>query len=661
MRVLLLVAFAGSIAEFAIAETHPSLRRPAPALGRARTDGPARFVDARAGHDDAAGTEAAPWRTLRHALGQLAPGDTLYLRGGVYYENVYLALTGTAERPITLQSFPGEAAVIDGGVREFVESPATAWEPFSGGGAGEFRSVRRFPNERHFLGSFADSRIGLQSYYHAIDLRADNELVDWEDWNRTQETDLRPLYCGPGLWLDRQSGHLHVRLAPTHLPSPVPNYAGESDPRRVPLHLAPFRSTPLHLDRAEHVRLRDLEIRGAGYVAVLLDHAVDVSFDNVTIWAGAYGLRATATGPLRVERCGLYGNVAPWTFRGDGSKRDYPGRPHRNLSRLNTHALVEIESGRESSVYATPQNDRWEFAWCDFTDAHDGVYLGGIHVRFHHNLLDNLQDDGLYLSPMYLRHRLDKTDPQIRIEQNLFRGMLTALAFGGPEPATRDQVFVTRNVFDLRHAVPTGRPTKMRPEPGYSFGKVIGDHGSPPWSAMSIYHNTFVMREPSRDAAMGTYGSNGAGHPRRVFNNLFLHAGRLPGLLPPDPQHNAAADGDWFWVLPASPGAPPMEPNATAFFARFRSSPQFAASKTLYAEGSLTNGQVADPRLRRLSMDARDEADFRLAPDSPTLDAGVRLPGDWPDPLREVDAGRPDLGALPRDAVFSVGRAASRK
>ncbi len=47
---------------------------------------------------------------------------------------------------------------------------------------------------------------------------------------------------------------------------------------------------------------------------------------------------------------------------------------------------------------------------------------------------------------------------EIHIFQNVFRGCLTALAFGGSED-TRDKVFVYRNVFDLRPQVLTGRPS----------------------------------------------------------------------------------------------------------------------------------------------------------------------------------------------------------
>jgi hypothetical protein len=35
---------------------------------------------------------------LQHSVRQLRPGQTLYLRGGTYFENVYCSLLGTAER-----------------------------------------------------------------------------------------------------------------------------------------------------------------------------------------------------------------------------------------------------------------------------------------------------------------------------------------------------------------------------------------------------------------------------------------------------------------------------------------------------------------------------------------------------------------------------------
>src|SRR5262245_46007234 len=76
--------------EKATVRSHPAMRPlPGPST-RPIVDGPKLFVDAARGNDAAAGSEKAPWKTLRLALRRLKPGDTLYLRGGTYYEKVSL-------------------------------------------------------------------------------------------------------------------------------------------------------------------------------------------------------------------------------------------------------------------------------------------------------------------------------------------------------------------------------------------------------------------------------------------------------------------------------------------------------------------------------------------------------------------------------------------
>ncbi len=265
-------------------------------------DGQAFFVDANRGDDHATGKQDAPWQTLAHALDHVVPGATLYLRAGVFHENVVVSVCGSRESPITIRSFPGEQAVIDGAIHEFFTNPQDAWSRVAGGAEGEYRSAGRHPNLRNVMGSFGDSMIGLQTYDHAKDLRATNEVVDWEDWDHRDECDVKPLYCGPGLWYDRHSGYIHCRLAHTHLPSGLDNYEGPTDPRQTPLLVSAFRSVPLTVDGGEHVRFQDLVIRGGGYATVELDHARHIEFDNVTIWCGTYGMRARAPG--------RYGSIA---------------------------------------------------------------------------------------------------------------------------------------------------------------------------------------------------------------------------------------------------------------------------------------------------------------------------------------------------------------
>jgi hypothetical protein len=201
------------------------------------------------GDDAAPGTEERPLRTINAALPRLKPGDTLYLRGGTYFENVYCAVAGTAQAPITIRSYPGEVATIDGGLTEFQSDPAAAWQPLAAGAPGEFVSTQAYKNIRDVVGLFGDSHVGLQTYWYLMDLRADNET-----WIPDEATMVKPVYCGPGLWYDKQTGLIHCRLAHTRLqltdPSgyQVPQYRGETDPRKLPLVIAPFRSRPLLVD-----------------------------------------------------------------------------------------------------------------------------------------------------------------------------------------------------------------------------------------------------------------------------------------------------------------------------------------------------------------------------------------------------------------------------
>ena len=90
--------------------------------------GPAFVVPARAassrttyyvspsGSDANPGTFAAPKRSVAQGLATLSPGDTLYLRGGTYVENITATAirSGTPSAPISVRNFPGERPVIKG-------------------------------------------------------------------------------------------------------------------------------------------------------------------------------------------------------------------------------------------------------------------------------------------------------------------------------------------------------------------------------------------------------------------------------------------------------------------------------------------------------------------------------------------------------------------
>ncbi|WP_407917421.1 right-handed parallel beta-helix repeat-containing protein [Kitasatospora sp. NE20-6] len=79
-------------------------------------DTPRTLVVATTGSDAAPGTLTQPLRTVQAAIDLARPGDTITVRGGRYplTDNLTVAHSGEAARPITLGAYPGERVVIDG-------------------------------------------------------------------------------------------------------------------------------------------------------------------------------------------------------------------------------------------------------------------------------------------------------------------------------------------------------------------------------------------------------------------------------------------------------------------------------------------------------------------------------------------------------------------
>src|SRR5262245_36061309 len=233
--------------------------RPLPvASERPLGEGPHYFVQPASGNDAWEGTQERPWRTVGHAVTKLKAGDTLVLRGGTYYEHAKAALRGTAERPITLRAYPGELATLDGGLREFLDDPAAAWEACPGGATGEYRSQKQFPGldvdageGPAVFGNFGDSLVPLQAYRFLGDLRSDNPF--WNIDNKVGSESF--VYCGPGVFYDRETGRIHCRLAHTKLSGlGEDNYRGVTDPRLIPLVIAGGDEPPLKLVGCQTVR-----------------------------------------------------------------------------------------------------------------------------------------------------------------------------------------------------------------------------------------------------------------------------------------------------------------------------------------------------------------------------------------------------------------------
>jgi parallel beta-helix repeat protein len=68
-----------------------------------------------AGSDRNPGTENEPWATIQKAAESAAPGSTVYIEAGTYYERVDIKVSGaSAEEPVIFRSSDGGRVIVDG-------------------------------------------------------------------------------------------------------------------------------------------------------------------------------------------------------------------------------------------------------------------------------------------------------------------------------------------------------------------------------------------------------------------------------------------------------------------------------------------------------------------------------------------------------------------
>jgi len=617
----------------AIHRSHPPMRElPGPSARPLNKGRPVYFVDVVRGDDQNPGTKSKPWKTIQHGVKQLRTGDTLYLRGGTYYERVTVTASGTAEKPVTIRSYPRELAILDGGFREFAENPAASWEVVNDN-AGEFRSTKTYPEiDGIVLGNFADSMVPLHGYRNLVDLRSTNEF-----WTITNKLAAESgFYCGPGLWHDAKSGRIHARLAHQALRALGDNvYRGETDPRKLPLVVGGAEA-PLQIEGVKHLRIQDLVVRGSNTGTIVVSNAEAIEFDGLWAYGGSTVLSVKDARGLRILNSALRSIAAPWS-----------GRSHMKYRGSAAYLLTILGACSD-----------FEIAHCELTDGHDGPFIGAVKgMKFHHNLVDNFNDDGIYLTAMGV-------GGDIQIYQNRISRCLHVFAFFGKH-RPGSGVHIYRNVIDLREPVHYGWPTseddalflsKTTGEPQFPPGGwLCGDHGSPTWEPIYFYNNTVIsqVHGESRGYYAAGWGGHTAGTRRRVFNNIFVQTEEMPSqnFFAASAEDDFQADGNLLWSVkegPAYKGDP---------FAAFRKEEKFAASKKRYPPGWGANDVFADPQFARFSEDWRVATDLRPRNGGPAINAGVAIPADWPDPMREVDKGKPDIGAFPLGArPFEAGR-----
>lgn len=297
---------AGAVCRVMVVSVLVALPQAAPAAGTDFSAGRSYYL-APTGRDEQPGTLEAPWRTLRHAVTRLAVGDTLFLRAGRYHEgNITVGLQGTVAEPITIQSYPGERAVIDGSVPDFSTAPNTEWELVDS-------SLHLYRSRRTFSGSY----VGAWLLDHGLQLIAYEEAGYMESTNYIN-INQPPIYMGPGVQL-RGDGRVYIRLQQN--PYDLTDSAGAaippvpSDPDPNHNRLAVLTSQNIFvLDGAAHVRLRDLDLVHARRVLELRNGTGHVELDHSVVKYGQHGVLAREAHDVEVHHCDLHNGMPDWVY-----------------------------------------------------------------------------------------------------------------------------------------------------------------------------------------------------------------------------------------------------------------------------------------------------------------------------------------------------------
>ncbi len=106
--------------DVSLSKTSAPAPTPAPTAKPAPTAAPTpaliynTYYVAKNGNDNNPGTEQSPWLTITRAASTLVAGDTVYIKEGIYKENILIKNSGSPGKIITFAAYPGDSVTIDG-------------------------------------------------------------------------------------------------------------------------------------------------------------------------------------------------------------------------------------------------------------------------------------------------------------------------------------------------------------------------------------------------------------------------------------------------------------------------------------------------------------------------------------------------------------------
>ncbi len=589
------------------------------------------------GSDSNSGTQSSPFRTINFASARLRAGDTLFVRGGTYYERPTISVSGTASAPITIEGMPGETAVVDPGGSEFRTAGNNDWELVNAS-LGEWRSVKSFSSGNIYgfvkgIPGYANERVGLVPYESAAAFRSTSE---------TYVDGSTPFYVGPGTYHDSDA-RIHIRLTKTADLKRAEARYGEvfpvdnPDPRNYGIVIS-NSSTTMRVS-GSYLTFRNLTFHQSTQTIMLSSGVHDLTFDGITGWLGDSVIAVGGSGVhhVTIVNSRLYGDVPPWIAWSDAKSSPAPADLWRGCT-------INLSDGAHD----------FRIAYNHLRGGHDGVGVNDAeyNVVVDHNRIESFHDDCF---------ELEGTTSVGRIEvyENYIGSCLVAIAPGQDTPSFPGPLLVYRNVIVLLENPYVNRKEGINSwNGGGRYGsEYMFKHGSgSSYSTRNAhyYHNTMVMLSTDGNGINITpkYPDDG-----RIANNLMI---MVNGVV--NGSYRTASglvwDGDIYWkintvdsdhlvssydTVSSFSSSTGFERNGQGSVTRRGTNPKFAIFNPQFVDRTRSFWELL-PQFERPKP-----SDFMLASDSPAIGAGIVIPphpvlGTMPDTRSSRDVGAIPFG-----------------
>lgn len=534
------------------------------------------------------------YETIQSALNDARPGDTIQIGGGHYHESLTFVSSGQPDLPITLEGKMGEKVILDGADPALQKAPNNAWSPIT------YKDKVFYVTEVPFRGD--NPGLAISTWISYSDIPGPNHC----DRLIAAYASLDGLYAAPrGEGSFRKGSTVTIHLN------------DDLDPNTVALNISQSQSI-INTGNHSHIRIRNLELRNAGWSAIIvgdtasssemagtaeLDNeptsdritVVDIEISDCII---KNSFRAISTGSLGIRDLRILRNVVA-----NGLSPDWPwgGAYASGIGQAvgnNSDGLAPYRGFgfRLVRVYDSVIAD------CLISGQWDGMGLKKCHnVAIHNNTIRNIQDDGIELE--------SPDQSNIKFYNNhlyhVFAGVSVTSNYPGP-------IYVYRNVVEVTHRGGRGFANA-------SYGVKSGMDSLGRAENIKFYHNTFF------GTSFNVWEKLGDPAPNRwqgydFVNNIFISSRdnyNFRGMS------GEESGDDNHWESNAYNQSQPDERGAV-----------FIPEPELHFVDSLKSSTPLIPR------------NFHLKDDSPLRNSGSNYPteNEWPDSVTSYPQGR-NLGA----------------